>query len=174
MRTFLIWIAAAYVFGNFYYMVEKKQALLQNGQSVYLALAPVDPRSFMQGDYMALNYDLMNKLNHDGLENPATKIPDSGVIVIKVDDRGVGAFVRYDNGSPLATGEHLLKYHHDGWRAVIGAESYFIPEGSGSEFDHAVYGELKVEPDGTPLIVALCDKDLHRLSTTPDQNPNNR
>jgi uncharacterized membrane-anchored protein len=167
MRIVLIWIAAVFVFGNFYTMVAHKEALLRDGQTVYLALAPVDPRSLMQGDYMALNYDIMNHLNHDHFDTSVPQPPKSGAVVIKLDDHNVGTFVRYGHGEALAPGEHLLKFHHSDWRAVIGAESYFIPEGSGSSFDHAAYGELKVEPDGTPLIVALCDKDLHRLTATP-------
>jgi uncharacterized membrane-anchored protein len=170
MRIVLIWIAAAFVFGTFYHMVAQKEALLKNGQTVYLALAPVDPRSIMQGDYMDLNYDIMNKLNHDGLDSTQPKPPQSGVLVIKLDNQNIGTFARYNNGSPLAPREHLLKFHHKDWRAVIGAESFFIPENSGDTFSKAVYGELKVEPDGTPLIVALCDKDLHRL-VVPQSNP---
>lgn len=167
MRIVLIWIAAAFVFGNFYTMVAQKESLLRGGQTVYLALAPVDPRSLMQGDYMALNYQIMNQLNHDHFDSSVPQPLKSGAVVIKLDDRNVGTFVGYSHGEALGPGEHLLKFHHSDWRAVIGAESYFIPEGSGSSFDHAVYGELKVEPDGTPLIVALCDKDRHRLAAEP-------
>lgn len=170
MRVALIWIAAAFVFGNFYTMVAEKEALLRDGQTVYLALAPVDPRSIMQGDYMALNYEIMNKLNHDRFDSTQPQPPNSGVLVIQLDSRNVGTFVRYDNGGALAPGEHRLKFHHTDWRAVIGAESYFISEGSGPSFDHAVYGELKVEPNGTPLIIALCDKELHRLIAAPAQS----
>ena len=163
MRIVLIWIAAAFVFGNLYTMVAQKESLLRNGQTVYLALAPVDPRSIMQGDYMALNYEIMNELNHDRFDSTKPNRPRSGVLVIRIDDQNVGKFVRYYQGGALVPGEHLLKFHRADWRAVIGAESYFIPEGSGPSFAHAAYGELKVEPDGTPLIVALCDKDRHRL-----------
>jgi uncharacterized membrane-anchored protein len=166
MRTVLIWMAAAFVFGNFYTMVTEKEALLQKGQTVYLALAPLDPRSIMQGDYMALNYEIMNQLNHDRFDSTKPQQPNSGVLVIQIDDQNVGKFVRYDHEGVLAPGEHLLKFHHADWRAVIGAESYFIPEGSGPSFDHAAYGELKLEPDGTPLLVALCDKERHRLIAT--------
>lgn len=171
MRIALIWIAAAFVFGNFYTMVAEKEALLQKGQTVYLALAPLDPHSIMQGDYMALNYEIMNQLNHDHFDSTKPRQPSSGVLVILIDDQKVGTFVRYDPGAVLAPGEHLLKFHHADWRAVIGAESYFIPEGTGRDFDHAAYGELKLQPDGTPLLVALCDKERHRLLATSAQPP---
>lgn len=164
MRTILMWLACAFVFVNFYTMIAARQAQLRNGCTVYLELAPVDPRSLMQGDYMALNYAVMNQLNHSQSHEPQIQ---SGTIIVHLDARNVGTFVRYDDGSPLAPGEVRLKYHHTGWRAQIGAESYFIPEGSDATFRRATYGELKVEPDGTPLIVALCDKDLRPITSAP-------
>jgi len=172
MRTLLIWIAAVFVFGNFYTMVAQKEALRRNGQTVFLALAPVDPRSPFQGDYMALNYEIMNQLNHDRFDSTKPKQPTSGVVVIQIDSQNVGRFVRFHQEETLSPGEHLLKFHHNDWRAVIGAESYFIPEGSGPSFEHATFGELKVEPDGTPLLIALCDKDRHRLNAViPSPSP---
>jgi len=169
MRIILIWIAAAFVFGSFYTMVERKEALRRDGQTVFLALAPADPRSPMQGDYMALNYEVMNQLNHEQFDNPNAKVPDSGVLVIQIDNQTVGQFVRLHQNEGLAPGEHLLKFHrseHDRIY-VIGAETYFIPEGEGPKFAEAKYGELKVEPDGTPLLVSLCDKDRTPIDTTP-------
>jgi uncharacterized membrane-anchored protein len=149
-------------------MIAEKEALLRQGQTVYLALQPVDPRSLMQGDYMDLNYAVMNTLNHDHFDASAPKPPPSGQIVIKLDGRKVGTFDRYDKGPQPGQGEHWLKFHHDGWRAVIGAESYFIPDGSGQLYSKAAYAELKVEPDGSPLLVALCDSNLHRIAAQHD------
>jgi uncharacterized membrane-anchored protein len=163
MRSVLMWVAAAFVLGNFGFMIEQKEALLRHGETVYLALAPVDPRSVMQGDYMDLNYAIMNKLNHDHLDDSRVKPFPSGRLVIQLDNRHVGTFARYDKGGLPGPDEHWLTYHHDGWRAVIGAESYFIPESSGFVFSKAAYAELKLEPDGSPLMVALCDSDLHRI-----------
>jgi uncharacterized membrane-anchored protein len=168
MRGLLMWLAGLFVLGSFGFMIAQKEVLLRNGQTVYLALQPVDPRSLMQGDYMALNYAIMNTLNHDHFDTNAPKPLPSGQIVIKLDDRNVGTFARYDKNQPPGAGEHWLKYHHDGWRAVIGAESYFIPEGSGQTYAKAAYAELKLEPDGSPLMVALCDGDLHRIAAQHD------
>jgi uncharacterized membrane-anchored protein len=166
MRTALMWLAGAFVFANFYAMISEKQALLHRGRTVYLELAPVDPRSMMQGDYMELNYAVMNRLNMDHFNSSEPQSP-SGTIIVQVDPRNVGTFARYDDGRPLAPNEARVKYHHTGWRAVIGAESYFIPEGSGQIFGQAAYGEIKLEPDGTALIAALCDKNLQPIVAPP-------
>ena len=40
----------------FNWSVYQKEQTLKEGQLVLLQLAPVDPRSLMQGDYMRLNY----------------------------------------------------------------------------------------------------------------------
>ena len=44
--------------GYFNWSVFKKEQTLKDGQLVLLHLAPVDPRSLMQGDYMRLNYEI--------------------------------------------------------------------------------------------------------------------
>ena len=36
--------------------VANREKLLKNGEAVLFELAPMDPRSIMQGDYMTLNY----------------------------------------------------------------------------------------------------------------------
>ena len=39
-----------------------KEKHLSDGRAVYLELAPVDPRSLMQGDYMALRFAIANQI----------------------------------------------------------------------------------------------------------------
>ncbi|MDR0291522.1 MAG: GDYXXLXY domain-containing protein [Elusimicrobium sp.] len=48
---FIFLICAALV-----YAVWQKEMVLKNGQTFYMELRPTDPRSLMQGDYMALRY----------------------------------------------------------------------------------------------------------------------
>ena len=45
--------------------IAAKEALLKNGTVTYLELAPVDPRSLMQGDYMALRFGIANDVRRD-------------------------------------------------------------------------------------------------------------
>ena len=39
-------------------LIASKETLLRTGQTVKLELAPLDPRSLMQGDYVRLNYKI--------------------------------------------------------------------------------------------------------------------
>ncbi len=67
-------LAAAGIFG--------KERLLARGDTIYLRLAPVDPRSLMQGDYMALNFAIgaaIRAARMDGFEQR------DGVAVIRLD-----------------------------------------------------------------------------------------
>lgn len=51
-------------------MVLNKESSLAQGRTVFLELAPVDPRSLMQGDYMVLRYALADQV-------PQAKTPAS-------------------------------------------------------------------------------------------------
>ncbi len=170
MRTALLCLAAVYVFGTFYYMVEQKESIRRTGDTLYLVLAPRDPRSLFQGDYMDLSYDVTNSINHAQMDNGAD-VPRAGEIVITRDEQNIGHYVRIHGDEKLAPGERLLRYHHDGWFSVIGVERYFIPEGSGEAFANAKYGELKVAADGSVLLVALCDENRQPIKVTEVAEP---
>jgi uncharacterized membrane-anchored protein len=167
MRTAFIWLGALFIFGNFYALVQEKKSLRENGLTIFLHLAPIDPRDPLQGDYMALRYEIAVKLE-DTLSqtSPEHPLDPNGRIVIHCDQRGIAEFVRLYAGGPLSHDEHLLKYSYADDHFHLGAERYFIPEGSGEDFAQAKYGEIKIAPDGTALLVALRDKDLKPLSVT--------
>ena len=56
-KTILPLVLALLSIVIFVLMIVKNEHHLNNAQSVYVRLQPVDPRSILQGDYMALNYD---------------------------------------------------------------------------------------------------------------------
>ena len=47
------------LFGGVNYKVQQFEDVLATGKPVVLKIAPVDPRSLMQGDYMVLNYAIL-------------------------------------------------------------------------------------------------------------------
>ena len=61
-RTITVWIGLASVLCVAGWIVWSNERILAHGQVVRLELAPADPRSLMQGDYMMLNYALVNAL----------------------------------------------------------------------------------------------------------------
>ncbi len=134
----------------FNYSIAQKETLLKEGQLVLLPLAPVDPRSLMQGDYMALRYELSTGLSSD-------TIPKRGYCVVRLDGNGVASRVRFQKAPlPLHNNEHLIGYTApDNWNVNIGAESFFFEEGQAEKYDRAKYGALRVDENGNSLLVGL-------------------
>lgn len=138
------------VLAFFAFSVVQKETLISKGSEVLLRLAPVDPRSLMQGDYMALNYEVLDKIDYNS---------KSGYIVVKVDRNKVAKFVRRQNSKKTNNGELVIFYKKHEGRLTIGADNYFFQEGSAKKFENAKYGLLKVDSDGNSILVGLCDKD---------------
>ena len=62
MRIKLALLLLLPVLGYLNLGILSKESLKANGETILLELAPRDPRSLLQGDYMALNYRLHNEL----------------------------------------------------------------------------------------------------------------
>ena len=144
-------------------LIIQKERLISQGQTVLLELAPVDPRSLIQGDYMRLEYaHAQDVLDH----NP----PADGYLVLRVDERNVANLVRiHDPKIPLADEELLLRYRVRDWDVRIGAESFFFQEGHAEYYDTAHYGEFKVSESGEGVLVRLRGSDLEPLGPADDK-----
>lgn len=139
----------------FNWSVFKKEELLDNGKLVLLKLAPVDPRSLMQGDYMTLRYAISENLNID-------QLPKRGYCIVKLNNKSVAQRVRFQKEvTPLKSGEYLIRYNApDSWNVNIGAESYFFEEGQAEKFDKAEYGGVKIDENGNSILIGLYNKNL--------------
>ena len=157
IRLTILWLVAVVGLLFVNYSIYGKETLIRNGQPILLELAPVDPRSLIQGDYMALRY----KMGAD-LENLET-LPLRGKLVITVAENGVASFVRVDDGTPLVPGERLINYYKHGWQVDLGATSFFFQEGKADEYATAKYGEVRVDESGTSILVGLRDENLQPL-----------
>ena len=132
--------------------IASRELLKSSGQLVYLELAPVDPRSLMQGDYMSLRYKI-------DLKSPDSA--PSGYLIIRLDDRHVAKAVGW-NSEPAA-GELRLKYRGHYGRTSIGSDAFFFEEGTSRFYESARYGEFRVAENGDALLTALRDANLVRL-----------
>ena len=160
MRAPVIFGGLALVFGAILVLVVQKEAVLARGQVLLLELAPVDPRSLMQGDYMTLDYDVSQKA---GLEGGGMATAE-GRLVLRRDEQGVGHFVRREQpGTTLAPGELWLRYKVRQYRTRLGAEAFFFQEGHADRYAQARYGELRVADDGTSVLVGLRDAERQPL-----------
>ncbi|MFP6737907.1 MAG: GDYXXLXY domain-containing protein [Planctomycetota bacterium] len=147
--------------------IYRNELFIETGEEVYFELAPVDPRSLMQGDYMRLNYRTAQELRKE-LERirgaGEGEVPRTGKVVVSLDERRVVSFQRMWNGDPLAENERLLQYRYsDGWQVHVGSESFFFEEGQGKAYEKARYGIFKLGKDGRTILRALADKNLVRI-----------
>jgi uncharacterized membrane-anchored protein len=125
-----------------------KERIKTSGERVYLELAPVDPRSLMQGDYMALRFALANQMS-------AT---ESGTAPLSVDERGIATF----NQNP-GPGDLRIRYRLRNGQIWLGTNAYFFEEGNAERYQGARYGEFRIDRDsGEAVLVALVDENLRR------------
>lgn len=138
-----------------------KERLLADGRVVFLELAPVDPRSLMQGDYMALRFAIADEVMRARSEGEPP--PADGALVAVLDDGGVARFRRVHGGEALAGDELLLRYRVRGSRVKFATNAFFFQEGHAEYYEPAEYGEFRVGADGELLLTGLRDADLQPL-----------
>ncbi len=163
-RTITVWIGLASVLCVAGWIVWSNERILAHGQVVRLELAPADPRSLTQGDYMTLNYALVNALR-------LAQARDDGFAVVRLDSRRVATLVRIQSGSnfarstgePQAANEVALHFRVRNHRLKIATNAFFFQEGRGLEFRDARYGEFRVGSNGEPRLTALLDGEFNRL-----------
>ncbi|KAI1693200.1 GDYXXLXY protein [Ditylenchus destructor] len=148
----------------------QREKLLATGKVVILELAPVDPRSLMQGDYMALNFAAGREVTRLRLggerkdDDSVMGVEPDGYVMLTADARGVSQAVRIQpDASPHANNEVPLRYRlrDNGVRIVTNA--YFFPEGQAERYQVARFGELRVAENGEALLVRMLGEDLQPL-----------
>ncbi len=149
------------------YDVMKKEQVISGGQKIYIPLAPRDPRSLMQGDYMALNFDLPGVIRNTLDSADEERRLQSATVVAALDARGVATVVRVANvpaGEALAKTEVLLPLLRKNSDWTLVTDAFYFPEGKGEPFKQAKFGEFRVLADGRALLVGLADEQLKPLS----------
>ncbi|MCF5894104.1 MAG: GDYXXLXY domain-containing protein [Aeromonas veronii] len=136
--------------------VWRYERAMSSGEVVLLRLAPVDPRSLMQGDYMRLNYEIARELT--SRDARATQDKGSDTLVIRLDAHQVATLVVDGKPDRLASDERLLQVHQSERQWQIGPDAYFFEEGSGEQYEAARYGEFRLQADGKTLLVGLRDE----------------
>ncbi|EJB02997.1 putative membrane-anchored protein [Rhizobium leguminosarum bv. trifolii WSM597] len=152
-------------------IIQSRASILNNGAEVLLKTAPVDPRDFLRGDYVVLNYDISSvpvqtvsggipaepgertlwvrlKKQEDGfwtvIESSFHELPPLPETVI------LRSQPFYSGG--LAAGDNI--------RVEYGIERYYVPEGQGKPIEEARNGgnvviAVRVSPAGSAQIRGL-------------------
>jgi uncharacterized membrane-anchored protein len=157
MRKTILIGSSLCVFALLNYAIYEKEQVKANGETVYLELAPVDPRSLMQGDYMALRYAIEGNIKTVAPQNKR------GFMVIALDENRVARFVRFDDGEALQLGEKLLRYHNDHGSIAIVPNSFLFQEGHAQSYQRARYGEFKFDSGGKHILTGLASENRERI-----------
>jgi uncharacterized membrane-anchored protein len=132
---------------------------LATGTTVLAELAPVDPRSLMQGDYMALAYAIDNQIGRqpDGDTTPR-------YAWLRLDAAGRASLAGTDDALPAPdSGLVAIRLRTRSGQPTIGPNAFFFQEGAAERFEPARWGEFRVAADGTALLTHLRDENLERL-----------
>ncbi|MFZ2755004.1 MAG: GDYXXLXY domain-containing protein [Lysobacteraceae bacterium] len=185
-RLILLWggLLLALVVVN--HGIVQRERILSDGRVLLLELQPVDPRSLMQGDYMALRFAVVDDIRDAldplkskcepavagnsaaalkcmgenlHLDGPEPRIRKDGYTVFALDADGVGRFIRVQaTPRPVARGEIAVRYRQRNWWEIrIASNAWFFPEGQAKRYAPARYGELRVNDDGEALLTGLRD-----------------
>lgn len=168
--------------------IYEREQIVSEGRRVVLQLAPTDPRSLMQGDYMSLHFEVADqvpavlKQAHEPSRR-AIEIQRAGLLVLRADPAGVHRLIavlpsgvaegdgvaradaRIDGGGFEFEADDVLlvfRMRHGGVRVVT--DAWFFPEGQADHFARAQYGELRVDNKGVGLLVNMLDDALKPLA----------
>ncbi len=141
------------------WQIAQKRAVIADGQVLLLELRPADPRSLIQGDYMALalaDAAMPSTIVIEGL-------PYRGAVILALDENRVGRYTRLDDGSPVQAGEMRVQYRrHQDWRGArldYGAQSFLFQGGDAAIYEGARYAILRVAADGSTVLTDLAGED---------------
>lgn len=160
-----------------------KTAIYSGGETAYLRIEPVDPRDPLRGDFVTLRYSNVSRLNGYYFRNNETVNAGDVVYVVlknygrnswnvtgaqltkplkldddelflkgKISDIGNSNSVRYQN---MDSGSAANSLRSQTLEITYGIEQYFIPEGTGADFNFRLgkaYAEVNVDENGNAVL----------------------
>ena len=142
------------------FAIWQKEDLIARGRPVFIELAPVDPRSLMQGDYMRLDFRLPPAVLGEAGGLLDNKRP---IVVGLRDERGVVTVLRLHRGEPLAAAELRIELTPKGGEWVIVSDAWSFAEGEAARWAPAKYGEFRLDDKGRAMLVGLRGPGLETL-----------
>lgn len=155
----LLLVGALLVLGGVNYSIYGKESIKRNGELVYIDLAPVDPRSLMQGDYMALRFRLAQEIERSLTPEKRPREGEKGLADVTLDGRRIASLAKPGTSAPIRVQYRIRK-----GAVWLGTNAFFFEEGSESRYSLARYGEFRVDPaSGEAVLVGLRDAKLKPL-----------
>ncbi|CAK7019324.1 GDYXXLXY domain-containing protein [Saezia sanguinis] len=147
----LLALAAVVAFGGVNSSIWKQEQIRSADFQVLIPLAPVDPRSLMQGDYMVVNFEIGSALANAPEQARRYAYLDIGP------DHVARLHREAHEGEPRIE----LVYRSGRW--TLPADAWFFQEGDGKRWEAARYGIFTVTPDGQSALVNMATSDLQPI-----------
>ncbi|EOQ75539.1 GDYXXLXY domain-containing protein [Acinetobacter lactucae] len=158
-------------------LVVKNEWHLHHSKSIFIELKPIDPRSILQGDYMALAYELhlqslkaLAGSESEALEQVVfnrSSVPAK--VILDSQNRVVRTILDINNSF---SGQRLiLKNPENRLQALYPASrSFLFAEGLAQCYEKAKYAEFKVNPKGEAILFDLRGERLQPLNCKQQKN----
>jgi uncharacterized membrane-anchored protein len=147
-------VGALVVLGGVNWSIAAKERIKTHGERIFLELAPVDPRSLMQGDYLALRFALASAIDSGAIHGEA-----SGSAPLLLDSRDVATL----NPDAGATGLRI-RYRVRNGLVWLGTNAYFFEEGSADRYSGVRFGEFRIDrASGEAVLVGLRGPNLEPM-----------
>lgn len=135
---------------------------LKNGREIALKTVPIDPRDLLRGDYVILRYEVSTFEKAD--EEMPWYFSANQVVYAKIEETAGEWQVVAVGHEPPATGLYLRgrakSVFPDRLEIAYGIESFFVPEGTGREYESArnrerLWARVSVSPHGVAYLKEL-------------------
>lgn len=145
--------------------ISKKQDLIENGDVLLFKLAPVDPRSLMQGDYMRLRFALSNDIrDRISLLNPNKPVQvQNGFAVVEKDSNNVVSFVGLYNNQELTVNQYIIPYKYRNYQVYFTTDAFYFQEGKAEQYQQSEYGLFRANKSGEMILMNMVDKGFSIL-----------
>lgn len=164
MRKLAVWVVGIIILVAVNYAIWQKEQLLTHGKTVILALAPVDPRSLMQGDYMRLRFQAEQDMQRYLPYKKDSSVAD-GYVIVSLNEQHIGEVqsVVAELPTVLEANQWPLHYRIRAGELRFATNAFFFQEGHADDYAQARYGEFKVNDDGEMLLANLRGQHLEIL-----------
>lgn len=127
----------------------QKEEIKSNGESIYFKLRPVDPRAFMLGDYMSLNFD--HNLRNTSDQNMQT-------FIVTLDSDNIVTHSESYSDQNLLPNQRLFNIQDQ-----LRPDRFYFQEGHASAYDQGKYAQFKYLSSDDFLIETLTDDKLNPI-----------
>ncbi|MFV5366621.1 GDYXXLXY domain-containing protein [Acinetobacter oleivorans] len=177
MKKYFSLILALVTLLIFVGLVAKNEWHLHHSKSIFIELRPVDPRSILQGDYMALAYEL-NLQSLKALAGSESEALDQVIfnhssvpakVILDSQNRVVRTIL--DSNNSFAGQSLILKNPENRLQALYPASrSFLFAEGLAQCYQKAKYAEFKVNTKGEVILFDLRGEGLQPLNCKQQKN----